>query len=728
MCINEGVIMAIREPSSSSQKPYVPKEQKELAPSTAPLTPEQIEKITQTMNKLSAIDFKTQQIGKDKNSDLQLTVQKKDNPLIRLFKRIFGSGQVTGITHAVKTIDHEISTHPELLKNKDFIQALRGFETKISTSRKNTKKLQGLSTIQKIYLKTDTFAKLKKAHAENDLRKICEEFTSATINISDERGRTPLHYVALKGKNPELIQYLIDKGADVDAKDNDGNTPLHLAAKEQNKEAVVALVKPYQNLSSVQLTNLQGNTPLHLAVELGLTDVCKALRPLCYSRIHPLSYNHSGETIWHLIAKRSQQGSEFVAMVDAFGHDFLTITREGGGNVLLKENKQNLTPLDLAAMNLNLGVLSILFNQFSDLPFEDLRGGVPSPLKLADISGQMFLSGTKGARTTFVHRLLEKCLDEGVELERVSTALYIIATTRPDLMRVKDDEGQTPFEKAKSFMAKGKQIPPDILYYLEKPEEVQMAAKKMHQDAQLKEMSLRDQLLMLKARIQEGMNESELKEAANKLDEIQKQCTPPSVSNPYVDPKLLKEMHEKATDAEGNNYWHLLADPAKEKNQQPMISGWLGQGSKEKLYAKNNAGLTPIHIAIQKGNRSFLDVLFDPERRYNIDWNHPHLSNLLAFALDQLATSDPKEVPDRIQEIVLLIGKAPGLVTKEVMKKYEGMQPLNTPLFSNLASYLQSPGKAKSEQQLHKSQVAYVQERTQASIDEIEKKLRMKIA
>jgi ankyrin repeat protein len=52
------------------------------------------------------------------------------------------------------------------------------------------------------------------------------------------RGFTPLHYAVLQNDNPEIYQYLVNKEADVNAKDNKGYTPLDLAIAEKQKDRI----------------------------------------------------------------------------------------------------------------------------------------------------------------------------------------------------------------------------------------------------------------------------------------------------------------------------------------------------------------------------------------------------------------------------------------------------------------------------------------------------------
>ena len=51
----------------------------------------------------------------------------------------------------------------------------------------------------------------------------------ANIEAKDQRERTPLHEACQKG-NLSIVQYLIEKGANIEAKENNQQTPLHYAS------------------------------------------------------------------------------------------------------------------------------------------------------------------------------------------------------------------------------------------------------------------------------------------------------------------------------------------------------------------------------------------------------------------------------------------------------------------------------------------------------------------
>jgi ankyrin repeat protein len=68
------------------------------------------------------------------------------------------------------------------------------------------------------------------------------EKTPQLVEARDPQGMTPLHYAAY-GRSPDLVNFLIDRGAKPEAKDAQAHTPLHVAAMNDGAEIAAALLE-----------------------------------------------------------------------------------------------------------------------------------------------------------------------------------------------------------------------------------------------------------------------------------------------------------------------------------------------------------------------------------------------------------------------------------------------------------------------------------------------------
>lgn len=100
--------------------------------------------------------------------------------------------------------------------------------------------------------------------------------------------RTALHNAAKSGEDLNIIELIIEDGADVNAKDTDGMTALHFAAMNGKENAVLVLlqnganvhaqtVPPRKDTETFNWKFLGGRTPLHWAATEGYTAIADAL-------------------------------------------------------------------------------------------------------------------------------------------------------------------------------------------------------------------------------------------------------------------------------------------------------------------------------------------------------------------------------------------------------------------------------------------------------------------
>ncbi|XP_065343624.1 uncharacterized protein LOC135941815 [Cloeon dipterum] len=92
------------------------------------------------------------------------------------------------------------------------------------------------------------------------------------IGSKDQTERTPLHWAAASG-NLDVVQRLVERGADLTLKDSDGMNVMHHALKD------IETVKFLHNLNKGLVTEItkNGSTCLHLAVIRGSTEAIRWL-------------------------------------------------------------------------------------------------------------------------------------------------------------------------------------------------------------------------------------------------------------------------------------------------------------------------------------------------------------------------------------------------------------------------------------------------------------------
>jgi ankyrin repeat protein len=83
----------------------------------------------------------------------------------------------------------------------------------------------------------------------------------ANLNVTDEFGRTPLHW-AVGSQHSDCVQTLVDAESDPNIADDRGETPLHEAACTGHDACIQTLVESGANPN---ITEIRGRTPLHTA-------------------------------------------------------------------------------------------------------------------------------------------------------------------------------------------------------------------------------------------------------------------------------------------------------------------------------------------------------------------------------------------------------------------------------------------------------------------------------
>jgi ankyrin repeat protein len=116
-----------------------------------------------------------------------------------------------------------------------------------------------------------------KVPADPDFKTEFPNLAAIDINARDDFFRAPLHYAAL-GERHDILEVLLEQGADPNAIDRNGNSPLHYASQSlQGLEGAIVLLK---HGGDVNTRSQWGDIALHLVTPTTVQRVFKELTTL----------------------------------------------------------------------------------------------------------------------------------------------------------------------------------------------------------------------------------------------------------------------------------------------------------------------------------------------------------------------------------------------------------------------------------------------------------------
>ncbi|KAK1884191.1 Poly [ADP-ribose] polymerase tankyrase-1 [Dissostichus eleginoides] len=304
--------------------------------------------------------------------------------------------------------------------------------------------------------------------------------TAQNVNCRDLEGRhsTPLHFAA--GYNRvSVVEYLLQHGADVHAKDKGGLVPLHNACSYGHYEVAELLVR---HGASVNVADLWKFTPLHEAAAKGKYEICKLLLK---HGADPTKKNRDGNTPLDLVKDGDTDIQDLLrgdaALLDAAKKGCLARVQKlcSPDNINCRDTQgRNSTPLHLAAGYNNLEVAEYLLEHGADVNAQD-KGGL-IPLHNAASYGHVDIAALLIKFNTCVNATDKWAftpLHEAAQKGRTQLCALLLAHGADPTM--KNQEVQTPLDLATADDIRALLIdamPPDALPSCLKPQATVVSA------------------------------------------------------------------------------------------------------------------------------------------------------------------------------------------------------------------------------------------------------------
>ena len=199
---------------------------------------------------------------------------------------------------------------------------LRQINDKVESNYYKEKDETSLHVALYLFLITDISEELRLNIVKNLVQ------NGAEINARNKYNKwTPLHYAAFNGYL-EIVYYLLDHGAKIEAKDDVETTPLMFAVHKNHFEVVKCLIEKGAQLD---IKDKYGYTPLHFAAKYSSLEMVKLLVENGAKIDETTIYNHTPFEI------ADQKNRQDIAL-------YLLKKKRKAKNIIPKENFSNKEP------------------------------------------------------------------------------------------------------------------------------------------------------------------------------------------------------------------------------------------------------------------------------------------------------------------------------------------------------------------------------------------------
>jgi ankyrin repeat protein len=182
-------------------------------------------------------------------------------------------------------------------------------------------------------------------------------------------GSTPLHVASRSRVNIEVLTYLLEQGANMEARNERGHTPLHIAVKYGTIEHVNVLLRAGAKMN---VHDSQGKTPLHFASHKG--DIA-SLEALLHAGADPEARDRKGRTAMHSAVGKNNM----LKPLKMCNEHIISALLKNGANLEARDTEGQ-TPLHVAVSDTDIPAVNILLNYGANIEARDLKDKTPMHL------------------------------------------------------------------------------------------------------------------------------------------------------------------------------------------------------------------------------------------------------------------------------------------------------------------------------------------------------------